>query len=81
MTPWHVLGASLLAATLLTACGGDSDDNNNPGSDSGGETVATPDSIRLAFQGRYQSGRFDKSAAEIPAYDSGSQRLFVVNAE
>lgn len=83
MRSWHVLGASLLAATLLSACGGDSDDdnNNNNGSDGGGDMIATPDSIKLAYHGRYQSGSFDEAAAEIPAYDSGSKRLFVVNAE
>jgi len=29
--------------------------------------------------GRYSTGVFDDGAAEIPAYDSGTQRLFVVN--
>ncbi|MCG8392294.1 MAG: choice-of-anchor I family protein [Pseudomonadales bacterium] len=77
MKPWHALGAGLLATTLLSACGGDSNNNAN----GGGDTVATPDSIKLVYQGRYEAGSFDKSAAEIPAYDSGSRRLFVVNAE
>lgn len=83
MKPWHVLGASLLAATLLSACGGDSDNDNNDGNngDNGGDTVTTPDSIKLSWLSHYQAGSFDESAAEITAYDSMSQRLFVVNAE
>ena len=35
--------------------------------------------ISLHFIGRYATGVFDKGAAEIPAYDSRSKRLFVVN--
>jgi predicted extracellular nuclease len=36
--------------------------------------------IRLTPVGTYATGIFDESAAEIPAYDPASQRLFVVNA-
>ncbi|EKF75403.1 hypothetical protein A11A3_03564 [Alcanivorax hongdengensis A-11-3] len=76
MKQWLALGASLILAGSLAGCGGDS--NDNTASDTG---VATPDSIRLNFLGRYQTGEFDESAAEIPAYDAASQRAFVVNAE
>jgi 2',3'-cyclic-nucleotide 2'-phosphodiesterase (5'-nucleotidase family) len=38
-------------------------------------------SIKLSPIGRYTTGIFDEGAAEIPAYDPTSQRLFVVNAE
>lgn len=41
----------------------------------------TPESIELVKIGRYESGIFGASAAEIPAYDAQSQRLFVVNAK
>lgn len=41
----------------------------------------TPGSIELVKIGRYESGIFGASAAEIPAYDAQSQRLFVVNAK
>ena len=71
MTSWYSLGAGVLLATALTACGGDSSDNNPA---AGGEQVKTPDSLRLSFLSRYESGSFDTSAAEIPAYDSASQR-------
>ncbi|MDT0634799.1 choice-of-anchor I family protein [Spectribacter hydrogenoxidans] len=36
--------------------------------------------LRLAQIGRYESGIFDESAAEIVAHDPDSQQLFVVNA-
>jgi myo-inositol-hexaphosphate 3-phosphohydrolase/sugar lactone lactonase YvrE len=41
--------------------------------------IATPD-IELNPIGTYATALFDEGAAEIPAYDPGSQRLFVVNA-
>ena len=78
MTSWYSLGAGVLLAAALTACGGDSSDDNPA---AGGEQVKTPDGLRLSFLSRYESGSFDASAAEIPAFDSASQRLFVVNAE
>lgn len=42
---------------------------------------STPESIELVRIGRYESGIFGASAAEIPAYDAKSQRIFVVNAK
>lgn len=78
MTSWYSLGAGVLLAAALTACGGDSSDDNPA---AGGEQLKTPDGLRLSFLSRYESGSFDASAAEIPAFDSASQRLFVVNAE
>ncbi|QSG84779.1 choice-of-anchor I family protein [Acinetobacter indicus] len=41
----------------------------------------TPNTIELSKIGVYQSGIFAESAAEIPAYDAASKRLFVVNAQ
>ena len=38
------------------------------------------DTLKLTQIGRYTTGVFDESAAEIPAYDPDTQRLFVVNA-
>ncbi|MBX3611101.1 MAG: choice-of-anchor I family protein [Hydrogenophaga sp.] len=61
--PLRWLGASVVAAAALAACGG-------------GE-----DTIELEFLGRYSTGQFGVSAAEIPAYDAGTQRVFVVNAQ
>ena len=42
---------------------------------------ATPNSIELVHLASYESGIFGQSAAEIPAYDAASKRLFVVNAQ
>ena len=41
----------------------------------------TPNSIELVHLASYESGIFGQSAAEIPAYDAASKRLFVVNAQ
>jgi DNA-binding beta-propeller fold protein YncE len=41
----------------------------------------TPNRIELAYLGRYESGQFGVSAAEIPAYDPASKRAFIVNAQ
>ena len=42
--------------------------------------TASAQSVTLQSIGVYESGFFDESAAEIPAYDPLTQRLFVVNA-
>ena len=67
---------SIAAAILLSACGGGS--TNEPV-----DAVAeqTPSRIQMNFLGRYESGVFGESAAEIPAVDIVSKRGFVVNAE
>ena len=46
-----------------------------------GVEETTPESIELVKIGRYESGIFGASAAEIPAFDAASKRLFVVNAK
>ena len=43
--------------------------------------VPTPESIRLSLAGRFSTGVFGASAAEIPAFDAASKRAFVVNAQ
>jgi len=42
---------------------------------------ATPQTISLAFAGRYSAGAFGVSAAEIPAFDPANKRTFIVNAQ
>lgn len=71
MTRWALLGSSLLLAGLY---GCSEDDSDSPA------VEATPSSISLSQLGRYSTGEFLKSAAEIPAYDAASRRAFVVNA-
>ncbi|MFN3712181.1 MAG: choice-of-anchor I family protein [Alcanivoracaceae bacterium] len=46
----------------------------------GDGTLRTPSSISLSFAGRYSSGVFLGSAAEIVAYHPATQQAFVVNA-
>lgn len=71
--------ASLLMTAVLAACGG--------GSDAPAPTTptptpeATPVSLKLEKIGGYSTGQFGVSAAEIPAFDAASKRLFVVNAQ
>ena len=71
---------SVLLTTLLSvglvACNENDNATNSP------EVVeATPETIKLSLLGRYETKVFVKSAAEIPAYDAASKRLFVVNAQ
>ncbi|MDP3190280.1 choice-of-anchor I family protein [Rhodoferax sp.] len=68
---------SLVMTAALAACGGGSDDTPAPGP----VTEATPAGLTLEKIGGYSSGQFDVSAAEIPAFDATSKRLFVVNAQ
>lgn len=39
----------------------------------------TPKTIRLVEKSRFKTAKFDLGAAEIPAYDPASKRIFVVN--
>lgn len=70
---------TLLMTAVLAACGG--------GSDAPAPTPpapvpeATPVSLRLEKIGSYSTGQYEVSAAEIPAFDAASKRLFVVNAQ
>ncbi len=66
----------LLLAGALAACNG-GNDKNTPSV----PVVRTPTSISLEFIGRYSSGEFEVSAAEITAFDPASKRAFVVNAK
>ncbi|MCH7384988.1 choice-of-anchor I family protein [Acinetobacter dispersus] len=73
-----VLLTALLSVGLV-AC---NDDNDNNKTNTPAEVVeTTPETIKLSLLGRYETNVFAKSAAEIPAYDVASKRLFVVNAQ
>jgi len=70
---------SLIVAMLavgMVACGSENE-NETPVP----IVEATPNSIELSKLAAYESGVFAQSAAEIPAFDAESQRLFVVNAK
>ncbi|WP_288364066.1 choice-of-anchor I family protein, partial [uncultured Spongiibacter sp.] len=89
------LALLLTGALTLSACGGDDGDrgpqglpgqdgaNGAPG-DQGPQGPAGEDAsastISLSFLGRYETGQFDESAAEIVDFDPATQRAFVVNA-
>ncbi|WP_291010510.1 choice-of-anchor I family protein [Hydrogenophaga sp.] len=73
----HVFALSLLLSAALTACGGSDD----PAPTTPTAPEATPSSLTLEKIGGYSTGQFEVSAAEIPAFDAASQRLFVVNAQ
>lgn len=72
--PWKQWLVSATMVAALAACGGSNDDDDTP------EVEATPTGLSLSLLGRYASGQFDVSAAEITAFDAASRRGFVVNA-
>ncbi|RKG33543.1 choice-of-anchor I family protein [Acinetobacter tianfuensis] len=76
---YSVLLLSILTAGL-TGCGGSDHGSENTAQPPVTEEV-TPNTIELQKIGAYESGIFGASAAEIPAYDPKSKRLFVVNAQ
>ena len=65
----------LCLAMLSIGLVGCNDDKNDQ------VTLHTSENIQLNYIGRTQSRGFGVSAAEIPAYDAQSKRLFVVNAK
>lgn len=76
---------SVFAVTTLTlalaACGSDSSSPEPVAPTPEVPAEKTPSSISLKHLGRYETGQFAVSAAEITAYDAKSQRAFVVNAK
>ncbi|MEC8886505.1 MAG: choice-of-anchor I family protein [Pseudomonadota bacterium] len=71
------LAMGLSVSMLFTAC----NDNDNSSSQSEEETEVTPENIELSLLGRYATGVFAESAAEITAFDPESKRIFTVNAK
>ncbi|ENU90654.1 hypothetical protein F971_03572 [Acinetobacter vivianii] len=71
-----VLLTALLSVGLV-ACN-DDNDNSTPTPEI---VEPTPETIKLSLLGRYETNIFAQSAAEIPAYDVETKRLFVVNAQ
>jgi len=70
------LAAGAMVAGLLVACGGSDDPAATPP-----VVEATPASLKLSKIGGFSTGQYAVSAAEIPAFDAASKRLFVVNAQ
>lgn len=69
--------ATLIAIAALAACGGGGGNGDTPNPPA---PQPQPLSVKLEKIGGYATGQFGVSAAEIPAYDATTQRLFVVNA-
>lgn len=81
-----LLSLALLSPLLLTGCEGDDGADGSqgpagsagaPGTDGADGTTST---IALRFLGRYETGEFDESAAEVVDYDPATVQAFVVNA-
>lgn len=74
-------GLALVAVLGLASCGG----GDGGGSAPPALTVptpappVTPKSIKLVEKSRFKTGKYDLGAAEIPAFDPASKRVFVVN--
>lgn len=83
------------AITSLVACSGDDGEtgaagpqgpagmdgtNGMDGSTGAAGQDAASSTISLSFLGRFETGEFDESAAEIVAFDAATQQVFVVNA-
>jgi hypothetical protein len=80
--PRSVLGTAILASVVgLSGCLSSSDDNDSANNIGTPETEPSITGLTLEYVGRYSSGVFDASAAEITAYDPASRRAFTVNAE
>ena len=65
----------------LVACNDDNDKHNDNNTQPPVVEEVTPTMISLSRLGSYETGVFEESAAEIPAYDAASKRIFVVNAK
>lgn len=80
---------------VLVGCSSDDGDNGAPGAVGAtgmtgptgpagpvgpGGSDATPTTISLSLLGRYETGVFDESAAEVVDYDPATRMTFVVNA-
>ena len=76
MNKWIITATSAAMMAAVVGCKSSSNSDTPQVSDE-----ITPQSISLSYLGRYSSGVFGKSAAEIPAYDAANQQIFIVNAQ
>ena len=87
MKTWKLAAAVALLPLALLGCGSSSDDGDDNNGDNTEVPPPTPPAAEVAqhitsvdFLGRYETGSYGVSAAEIPAYDPATKRVFVVNA-
>lgn len=79
MNRWIMTAGAAAMVASLAACNSDSDDDQAAAPQTP-PPVVTPDRVSLSLLGRYRSGEFDVSAAEIPVFDPVNRQIFVVNA-
>jgi len=79
MNRWIMTAGAAAMVAALAACNSDSDDDQTAAPETP-PPVVTPDSLQLSLLGRYSSGEFGVSAAEIPAFDPDNRQIFIVNA-
>ena len=74
--------STLAMAVALSGClSNSSSGNNTPEPGPGAEAPElTPSSLSMSPLGRYETGVYGLSAAEIPVYDHINHRIFMVNA-
>ncbi|MGX1201289.1 choice-of-anchor I family protein [Marinobacter sp. MBR-105] len=72
--PFRLSLLALAVSTVLVSGCNSSDNDDDPAPE------AQVTGLKLEFAGRYSTGQFDESAAEITAFDAASRRAFVVNA-
>jgi hypothetical protein len=81
----RALSLCALTLALVAACDSDSDSPRSiaPPAAGGSTPAAPPPTSRLTMTllGRYSTGQFAVGASEVVAYDGGSRRVFVVNAQ
>ncbi|MCK2165232.1 choice-of-anchor I family protein [Thalassospira xiamenensis] len=73
----YSLMATVAMSVLLGACGTASHSSNMAMTVDTASPAAKP--LSIVPMGEYRTGLFDEGAAEIPAYDPASKRIFVVN--
>ena len=78
MKRWMMSATALAVAAGLSGCLGDSGGSSSDGVVT--PPAAAPQDIELSLLGRYSTGAYEVSAAEIPAFDPVNQRIFMVNA-
>lgn len=76
----HAIAACSLVFSLAACSSSSGNDSEAPPATETPAPEATPASLKLSLLGRFETGKFGVSAAEIPSFDAGTKRAFVVNA-
>ncbi|MEH6798712.1 MAG: choice-of-anchor I family protein [Halopseudomonas sabulinigri] len=79
MNKWIIAATSAAMMAAVVGCKSSSSDDDSSSPET--PEVVTPETLSPSYLGRYSSGVFGQSAAEIPAYDPANQQIFIVNAQ